>query len=93
MKVRYTLRAQSDLDAIFNYLGQHDRAAAEVVQDQIKARVDRLADFPLMAPMTDEPGVRELSIVRFPYTVYYQVTMNEVWILHVRDERRTPWKG
>lgn len=93
MRVRYTLRAQSDLDAIYAYIDQRAPAAARSVKELIERRIARLADFPLMAPETDEPGIRELTILRFPYKVYYEVIGEEVWIIHIRDARRRPWIG
>jgi toxin ParE1/3/4 len=92
MEVRYTLRAHSDLEAIFISLGQRDEAAARTVKDFIRHRIERLADFPLIAPETDEQGVRELSVVRYPYKIYYEVESEEVRVLHIRDERRKPWR-
>jgi plasmid stabilization system protein ParE len=32
-----------------------------------------LADFPYAAAATDEPNVRRVPLVRFPYTVFYRV--------------------
>jgi toxin ParE1/3/4 len=93
MKVRYTPRAQSDLDAIYSYLDQRSPAAARAVKEVIERRISRLADFPLMAPATEEPGIYELTIVRYPYKVYYEVEGEEVWIIHIRDARRRPWQG
>ena len=46
-----------------------------------------------MAPRTDVPGVRELSLARYPYKIYYEIEGEEVWILHIRDARRQPWDG
>jgi toxin ParE1/3/4 len=67
MRVRYTLRAQADLDQIYTYLDQRAPASARSVKQLTEHRIASLADFPLMAPETDELGIRELSIVRFPY--------------------------
>jgi len=92
MEVRYTLRAQSDLETIFIYLEQRDSMTALAVKNFITQRIGRLSDFPLMAPETDERRVRELSVVRYPYKVYYEIESDEVWVLHVRDERRKPWR-
>ena len=44
-----------------------------------------------MAPETDVPGVYELTVVRYPYQVYYEISGDEVWIVHIRDARRRHW--
>ena len=93
MRVRYTLRARNDLDTIYTNLDQHNPMAAQAAKDLIERRIRRLGLFPLMAPVTDELGVLELSIVRYPYKVYYELKEDEVWILHIRDARRKPWRG
>jgi len=91
MKVRYTPRAQADLDAVYTYLDQRTPSAALAVKQLIERRIASLADFPHAASITDEPGVRELTIVRYPYNVYYEVSGEEVWILHIRHTARRPW--
>ena len=93
MKVRYTQRALSDLDAIYIYLEQRVPFVAASVKHFIAERIAGLADFPLMAPESFDPGVRELTVLRYPYKVYYEVVGEEVWILHIRDARRRPWQG
>jgi plasmid stabilization system protein ParE len=93
MRVRYTLQAQSDLDGIYTYLDELNPAAAQSAKDLIERRIRALGKFPLMAPVTDETGILELSIVEFPYKVYYELNGDEeVWVIHVRDTRRKPWK-
>jgi toxin ParE1/3/4 len=91
MRVRYTRQAQSDLESIYTYLDQRAPAAARTVKGLIERRIVSLADFPFMAPETDEPGIRELTIVRYPYKVYYEVVDEEVWIIYIRDARRQSW--
>jgi toxin ParE1/3/4 len=74
---------------IFTELDQRSPTAAQVVKELIERSIRRLDMFPLMAPLTDELGVHELSIVRYPYKVYYGLSHDEeVWILHIRDTRR-----
>lgn len=91
MRVRYTLRAQADLDAIYTYLDARAPAAALSVKTLIEQRIAVLADFPHMAPETDQPGVYELTIVRYSYHVYYEINDGQIWIVHIRDARRRPW--
>lgn len=93
MKVRYTPRAQADLDAIFMYLDQRAPAAALSVKELLERRIASLANFPLAAPVTDEPDVRELTVVRYPYKIYYEVAAEEVRVLHIRHTSRRPWTG
>src|SRR2546421_5344280 len=93
MKVKYTPNAQSDLDAIYLHLDQRSPDAAQSVKDLIERRIAALAQFPLMAPATDELGVNELSIVRYPYKVYYEVGRDEVLILHIRHTSRALWQS
>jgi plasmid stabilization system protein ParE len=91
MRVRYTLRARNYLDAIYRYLDERSSIAAQSVKRAIERRISRLADFPLMGPATEEPGVHELTIIRYPYKVYYRIEENEVRIVHIRHTaRRTP---
>jgi toxin ParE1/3/4 len=66
--------------------------AAQSVKSAIERRISWLADFPLMAPATDEPGTRELTLVRLPYKIYYEVEGDEVWIVHIRHTSRSPWE-
>lgn len=91
MKVRYTRRALADLSSIFAYLDARAPAAALSVKTTIERRIALLADFAQIAPATDQPGVYELTIVRYPYKVYYEISGDEVWVLHIRDSRRQPW--
>lgn len=88
MRVRFTLRARADLENIFAYLDQRAPTAARSVKATIERQIARLGDFPYMAPETDEPGVRELTLARYPYKIYYEVAGDEVRVLHIRDARR-----
>ena len=90
MRVRYTPRARDDLRAIFRYLDQLSPSGAKSVKRTLEGRIRRLGDFPFMAPATRESGVYELSIVRYPYKVYYRVENEEVRIVHIRHTSRRP---
>ena len=91
MIVRYTLRTRADLAVIFSYLDERSPAGARSVMAAIERRIALLGEFPFIAPKTDEPGVFELTVVRYPYKIYYQVEGDDVWIVHIRHAARQPW--
>lgn len=88
MIVRFARPALADLDAIVAYIAEDDTAAAAAVRERIEASVKRLAHFPQMGRVTDEPGVRMLTIPQFPYRVFYRVYDEEVIILRVLHAAR-----
>ncbi len=92
MRIRYTVRARADLAAIRSYLQERNPRAAAATMAAIRTRIGWLADFPLIAPETDEPGVRALPLVCYPYRIYYEIAGEEVRILHTRHTRRQPWR-
>ena len=91
MRVRYTSRARDDLRDIVGYLDEHSPMAAKAVRGVIERSIALPADFALMARASDIASVRELTIARYPYKIYYAVEAEEIWILHIRDARRRPW--
>jgi plasmid stabilization system protein ParE len=93
MKVRYTLRAFADREAIFDYLDQHNPRAAREVKGFIKQRIASLGENPNRSPMIRGLGVRAHWLGRYPYIVYYRVEGDEVRIVHIRHVAREPWRG
>ncbi|MFM9940880.1 MAG: type II toxin-antitoxin system RelE/ParE family toxin [Hyphomicrobiaceae bacterium] len=73
MKVVYAEQARTDIANIYDSIASHSPASAQRVEDMIRRHCERLADFPYASAATDEPNVRRLPIVRYPYTVFYRV--------------------
>lgn len=78
---------------IYGFIDRRNPGAARAVKEIIEHRIAWLADFPLIAPETSKHGVRALTIVRFPYKVYYAVRGDELWIIHIRHTARRPSRG
>jgi len=85
MRVRYTRQAQREIASIYDYIAKSNPAAAQRVEDYIRAAIDRLGTFPRLGVTTDAEGVRRLPIGRYPYSVFYflDLSAGEIPILHV----------
>ncbi len=92
MSIRYTQRALHQLAEVFEYIAKDNPRAANEVQAKIKASIGTLAEFPFAGRATDETGVRILSIVRYPYRVFYRVYREDIIVLRIlhaaRDDQR-----
>lgn len=73
MKVNYAERAKQDIDDIYLSIAKRSPAAAQRVEDRIRDTCEGTADFPFASAATDEPNVRRIPLVRYPYTIFYRV--------------------
>lgn len=64
-------------------------------QSAVREAVDALREFPLAHPVVCEPGVRRLSVKKFPFTVYDLVNGDLLYILAIAPHRKAPgyWRG
>ena len=56
MKVRYTAEAQADLDAIYDYITEHNPSAARQLKVRLKERAERLGSFPYIGQEPSGPA-------------------------------------
>jgi toxin ParE1/3/4 len=95
MRVDYAPRAQADLA----HVGAHSRrnfgpAVASALETYIRATVARIAAMPEIGEQVPErEGVRVVSLVRYPFRLFYTVADDTVTILHIRHTARRPWRG
>jgi plasmid stabilization system protein ParE len=54
VRLRYTLRAQRDLEAIYAYIDKHNPPAARAVKRAIQHTIELLADFPYLGVKVDD---------------------------------------
>jgi addiction module RelE/StbE family toxin len=87
MRVRYTPEAFSDRERIIEYLRDRSPGGARNVATSIRDAVAQLREHPLSGYRTDDPEVRVLFIVRYPYKIFYRVR-ETVEILHIRHTSR-----
>jgi toxin ParE1/3/4 len=92
VKVRYRPTALQQIDDIFEYISVDDSRAARRVVQAIKSAIVRIGKFPFSARPSVVPGIRELTISRYRYIVFYAVdeVAQEVLILRVRHTSQNP---
>ena len=90
MRLRYTLPALADLSSILEYIAAHSPHGAKRVQARIQAIIDLLLNQPLIGARTDDPVIRRLTTLPYPYLIFYEVTETEVIIHGVRHGARDP---
>ena len=90
MKVRFTKPALAELDAIFAYIHERNPVAAGQVIARIREITSQLGHFPEMGHPKYKPGVRMITVRRYPYLIFYSVENSEVLILSVRHAARRP---
>ena len=93
MKVRYTPEAFADRERILEYLRERSPSGARNVAASIREAVTQLADQPLSGYRTDNPDVRVMFVIRYPYKIFYRVRETVVEILHIRHTSRRAWTG
>jgi len=94
MKIRYTPRALSDLQSIHTYISEHNPEAATRVIGIVEKRSAALSNHPNMGYASDEPNVRIILAIPYPYRIYYRVKGDEIEIVHIRHtSRRRPRSG
>ena len=86
MKVRWSETALAEMDSIFSYVFEYSRSAAAAVVGRIEELTALLGEFPLVGHLTDEADVRVLSVVRYPFMIFYTIdnAADEIVVLHVR---------
>jgi toxin ParE1/3/4 len=93
MRVRYTLRARSDLQAIIEYIVERNPVAALNVKRAMNRTLELIGQYPEGGRRIGEQGTRVLPVGRYPYLIYWSVEAGEAWIVHIRHASRRPWLG
>jgi toxin ParE1/3/4 len=88
VKVRYTLPALADFNAILDYIAARSPQGAKRVQARIQSIIDLLLLYPFIGARTDDPTMRRLPASPYPFLVFYEVTESEIIVHAVRHAAR-----
>ena len=93
MKLRFTPRAASDLEAIHTYIAKDNPDAATAVVERIRRSAQMLETFPYMGREGAVAGTLEHTVSGLAYVIVYRVETGDgdevvvVSIYHGRQER------
>jgi plasmid stabilization system protein ParE len=90
VKIRYTAPALADLNSVLDYIATHSPQGASRVRSRLRKVIELLSDHPHIGIRTDDPAIRRLTALPYPYLVFYEVTENEIVIHAVRHAARDP---
>ena len=83
MRIRWTPAAAADLQAIHEYLKQHESERARPTIIELRQAIRQLMQFPHIGRPGRRQGTRELLHKRLPHIVVYRVTDETIEILHI----------
>jgi toxin ParE1/3/4 len=90
MRLRYTLPALADLASILDYIADRSPQGAARIHTRIRAVTDLLLRYPLAGAVTDDPTIRRMTTMPYPYLIFYEATDAEIIIHAVRHGARDP---
>ena len=93
MKVVYTDAALHDLDEITVWLKANYLGVGKAVERRLRLVVAHIARWPeSMRASANRPGVRVVSLGRYPYKIFYHVSGERAGnIAHPPRGARIPW--
>jgi toxin ParE1/3/4 len=90
VRLRYTLPALADLNAILGYIAAHSPQGARRVQTRIQMVTDLLLQHPQIGRRTNDPTIRRIGATPYPYLIFYEPTESEIIIHAIRHGARDP---
>jgi len=91
MNVRFTRRAEADLDAILKHLEQHSSEGARTIARSFSQAIEVVANHPRSGASTRRPQVFVKIVSNYPYKIFYRLGKDSIDILHIRHSARRPW--
>ena len=89
-RLRYTLPALADLEAVLDYIAARSPQGARRVQSRIQTVIELLTQHPFIGTRTNDPAIRRMTTAPYPYLIFYEATDAELIVHAVRHAARDP---
>jgi plasmid stabilization system protein ParE len=90
VRVRYTPRAATDLEAILDDIASKSPKGARRAQARIQSMIELLARHPRAGRLTNKAALRRIVAYPFPYLIFYRMDGDDIVIHGVRHGARRP---
>lgn len=90
MKLRLSERADTEYDAIRQYLLERNPSAASGFARRLDAVVQALLIYPEIGEETEHSGIRRMVMRNYPYIVYYKHVGEQLEILSIFHTAQDP---
>ncbi|MDO9443021.1 MAG: type II toxin-antitoxin system RelE/ParE family toxin, partial [Beijerinckiaceae bacterium] len=90
LKLRFTNRAATELDAVLSSLDRVSPVGAKRVRQRLQDTIDLLLRYPSAGRLTDKRQVRRVPVFPYPYVIFYRASTTEITIHAVRHSARKP---
>jgi toxin ParE1/3/4 len=82
--------ALADLKNLAGYIADRSPQGARNVRRRIRSLIEQLPGNPFLGKRTEDPTIRRLTAIPYPYLIFYEVTDAEVIIHAIRHGARDP---
>jgi len=90
VKLRYTRRVAAELEEVLAYIEERSPRGARRVQSRIQAITNLLLEHPKAGQLTSNGRLRQMVASPYPYSIFYELTEDQIVIHGVRHAARRP---
>ena len=90
MKVRYTIPSLADLDSVLSSIRQQSPGGARRVRLRVWTVIDVLSRHPHIGTRTNDPTIRRMTTLPYPYLIFDETRNAEIIIHAVRHAALDP---
>lgn len=91
-KIKILPLAENEIDETIEFYESRSKGLGKQFLSYLKAYLQVLKTHPELFEIKKEPGYRELTLVKFPFVIIYEIIGNEVIVYSVFHTSRNPKK-